>query len=55
MQEIIPVELIPTPSYSDANFESNAHLAVSSEGTPIVDTNTSIRPTWTPVPGLDKP
>ena len=55
MQEIIPVELIPTPSYSDSNFESNAHAVVSSEGTPIADTMESVRPTWTPVPGLDKP
>ena len=55
MQEIIPIELIPTPGYSDTDFESKDHLIISSEGTPISDSSLSIRPTWTPVPGLDKP
>jgi TolB protein len=55
MQEIIPDELIPTPSYSDTDFESNVHPAVSTNGEPITETNPSVRPTWTPVPGLNQP
>jgi TolB protein len=55
MREIIPIELIPTQSYSDENFISHPHQVISSEGTPIVQDSQTIRPTWTPVPGLNTP
>ncbi|MBI9048250.1 MAG: PD40 domain-containing protein [Anaerolineaceae bacterium] len=55
MLEIIPIELIPTQSYSDNSSVMHPQPAVSSLGTQIPGDSQNIRPTWTPVPGLDKP
>jgi TolB protein len=57
MQEIVPAELIPTARYAD--YEKPLKSITASTPIPSIestqDGHDRIRPTWTPVPGFDKP
>ena len=57
MQEVIPIELIPTQMYSDQSPETRPYVVNTEmpDTTPTTRNSASIRPTWTPVPNYDKP
>ena len=57
MQEVIPVELVPTQMYSDKQPETRPFVINTEmpEVTPTENNPAAIRPTWTPVPDFTKP